>query len=127
MANFGIGIDENVSSADEVAHAIEIQEEQEKSAAKKNNKKSETQKTDKNPDPKPQSPADEKAVDELSNDVTKMLIDEIVEKAARTGTDIRAICQCANKPDLKEFTAADCQTILKVLNKKLRKLETAQK
>lgn len=127
LANFGIGIDENVSSADEVAHAIEIQEEQEKSAAKKNNKKSETQKTDKNPDPKPQSPAGEKAVDELSNDVTKMLIDEIIEKAARTGTDIRAICQCANKPDLKEFTAADCQTILKVLNKKLRKLEAAQK
>lgn len=127
LANFGIGIDENVSSADEVAHAIEIQEEQEKSAAKKNNKKSETQKTDKNPDLKPQSPADEKAVDELSNDVTKMLIDEIIEKAARTGTDIRAICQCANKPDLKEFTAADCQTILKVLNKKLRKLEAAQK
>lgn len=127
LANFGIGIDENVSSADEVAHAIEIQEEQEKSAAKKNNKKSETQKTDKNPDPKPQSPADEKAVDELSNDVTKMLIDEIIEKAARTDTDLRAICQCANKPDLKEFTAADCQTILKVLNKKLRKLEAAQK
>lgn len=127
LANFGIGIDENVSSADEVAHAIEIQEEQEKSAAKKNNKKSETQKTDKNPDLKPQSPADEKAVDELSNDVTKMLIDEIIEKAARTGTDIRAIYQCANKPDLKEFTAADCQTILKVLNKKLRKLEAAQK
>ena len=127
LANFGIGIDENVSSADEVAHAIEIQEEQEKSAAKKNNKKSETQKTDKNPDPKPQSPADEKAVDELSNDVTKMLIDEIIEKAARTDTDLRAICQCAKKPDLKEFTAADCQTILKVLNKKLRKLEAAQK
>ena len=126
LANFGIGIDENVSSADEVAHAIEIQEEQEKSAAKKNNKKSETQKADKNPDPKPQSPADEKAVDELSNDVTKMLIDEIIEKAARTDTDLRAICQCANKPDLKEFTAADCQTILKVLNKKLRKLEAAQ-
>ena len=79
------------------------------------------------PDPKPQSPADEKAVDELSNDVTKMLIDEIIEKAARTDTDLRAICQCANKPDLKEFTAADCQTILKVLNKKLRKLEAAQK
>lgn len=126
LANFGIGIDESVSSADEIAHAIEIQEEQKKSVAKKN-KKSETQKADKNPDPKPQSTADEKAVDELSNDVTKMLIDEIVEKAARTGTDIRAICQCANKPDLKEFTAADCQTILKVLNKKLHKLEAAQK
>ena len=127
LANFGIGIDENVSSADEVAHAIEIQEEQEKSAAKKNNKKSETQKTDKNPDLKPQSPADEKAVDELSNDVTKMLIDEIIEKAARTGTDIRAICQCANKADLSEFTAANCQNALKILNKKLRKLEAAQK
>ena len=127
LANFGIGIDENVSSADEVAHAIEIQEEQEKSAAKKNNKKSETQKTDKNPDPKPQSPADEKAVDELSNDVTKMLIDEIIEKAARTDTDIRAICQCANKADLSEFTAANCQNALKILNKKLRKLEAAQK
>ena len=127
LANFGIGIDENVSSADEVAHAIEIQEEQEKSAAKKNNKKSETQKTDKNPDPKPQSPADEKAVDELSNDVTKMLIDEIIEKAARTDTDLRAICQCANKADLSEFTAANCQNALKILNKKLRKLEAAQK
>jgi hypothetical protein len=127
LANFGIGIDENVSSADEVAHAIEIQEEQEKSAAKKNNKKSETQKTDKNSDPKPQSPADEKAVDELSNDVTKMLIDEVIEKAARTGTDIRAICQCANKADLSEFTAANCQNALKILNKKLRKLEAAQK
>lgn len=80
-----------------------------------------------NPAPKPQSPADEKAVDELSNDVTKMLIDEIVEKAARTGTDIRAICQCANKADLSEFTAANCQNALKILNKKLRKLEAAQK
>ena len=79
------------------------------------------------PDPKPQSPADEKAVDELSNDVTKMLIDEIIEKAARTGTDIRAICQCANKADLSEFTAANCQNALKILNKKLRKLEAAQK
>ena len=94
LANFGIGIDENVSSADEVAHAIEIQEEQEKSAAKKNNKKSETQKTDKNSDPKPQSPADEKAVDELSNDVTKMLIDEVIERIDVTpmGTDGTEIC-----------------------------------